>query len=896
MKNKNEQIWQSERELASAEISGLLWQLEGATEACTREQIALRDATEELARVQGDLRETREALRAQEYNVSSAGDANAKLKKELDEKTLELDAIRVTVASLENEMVRQCQAVIAKEELLQETTRLKEENEVKLQERLLQIAQLEASAKELEAETLEMKDKDEQRFASACAQLNELEDDANRFQVDLVKVENERDTLADQVVQLQQTLEENEVKLQERLHQIAQLEATTKELEAETLEMKDKDEQRFASACAQLNELEDDANRFQVDLVKVENERDTLADQVVQLQQALESALVERGDMEVVHFWSQEKLAASEQQANSLQAELNMIQATHLATVDKCLELDGHIRTLQNEKIPSIENKFTRDLLDTESTLAHLLTEMDRTLLSFRRESENTDVDSSELRKDFISPQHERYLFGSAGDPHRHQQLGHVRDELETVTTKSPDQERDPISLQSSDKTSGILLRCKELEDALHLIRTACHSIRSDRDSLKSQLTDLQEKLGSTETNYTNLRLQSESAFVKFQEEIGASAIRMTEFEQEHQQLKSDYLSLGAEKDVLQEELCKARDDLATGSAMLAQQPTELVSVALIEKDEAMTSVCRGIELEDTLQVVREEHRTVLYENQYIASERDELKRQLTELQEKLNSAETNCFELHIQLESAQLRFHEEIGSSELQIKELEQNIQQLQSEYQSLGRERDILQKELNGTEEELMKTRAMMARQPAELISAVEHEQEEAMASINRVTELEDTVQVLLEERQVLVKESDNFRKALEVQQRERDSSENHLIGQIDHDELNFSQRQVELENTIIAADIRNESLTEEVNKLRSAFKLVEQANESHQERLALTQMEVTKLEELLDEATVLLAEAMEQKDSLQRTIVSAPGDIAINKSKPVLGSSERDAQGEV
>ena len=164
--------------------------------------------------------------------------------------------------------------------------------------------------------------------------------------------------------------------------------------------------------------------------------------------------------------------------------------------------------------------------------------------------------------------------------------------------------------------------------------------------------------------------------------------------------------------------------------------------------------------------------------------------------------------------------------------------------------------------------------------------------MASMNRVTELEDTVQVLLEELQAMVKESDNFRKALGAQQRERDALEHQLIGQVKNDEVHFSQRQVELENTIMAANIRNESLTDEVNKLRTAFKLVEQANESHQERLALTQIEVTKLEELLDEATVLLAEAMEQKDSLQRSIVSAPGESATNECKSVLSSSDCDA----
>ena len=789
----------------SAEISALSSQLEAATEAYTREQIALRDTTEELSRVQGDLHETRDALRAQECNVSSVGDANVTLKKELDEKILELEAMRVTVTNLENEMVRLGQTVAAKEALLEETARLQEENEVKLQERLNQIAQLEASAKELEAEKLEMKNKDEQRFASACAQLNELEDDANRIQGDLIAMENERDKLA---------------------------------------------------AIA------------------------------AELQQALDDALVERGDMEVVHFWSQEKLAASEQQASSLQTELMAMQASHFAAVDRCLELEGHISKLEKEKIPTIENNFLRDLGDAELSLRHLETEMDQTLISFRRESE-----SSEPRKDFISIQNEYNLVDSAGDHHPHHHLGYVRDD-ETGKAKCPEQESDPISLRSSDQASGIVLRCKELENALHIIRAAYHSTCSDRDCVKAQLTELQEKLDSTETKYSNLQLQSESAHAKLNEEISASALRMKELEQEHQRLQSDYLSLGAEKNSIQEEVCKARDELVTANARLLLEPSELVSTALNEKDETMTSLCREIELEDTLLEVGDEHRTVLKENKAISAERDQLRRQLTELQEKLNAAETNCCELKIQLESAKLTFREDIHSTDLRLKELEHSLQRLQSEYQSLATEKEILQKDLNRAEEELVISRAIVAQQPPDLLSTEHHEQEEAMASMNRVTELEDTVQVLLEELQAMVKESDNFRKALGAQQRERDALEHQLIGQVKNDEVNFSQRQVELENTIMAANIRNESLTDEVNKLRTAFKLVEQANESHQERLALTQIEVTKLEELLDEATVLLAEAMEQKDSLQRSIVSAPGESATNECKSVLSSSDCDA----
>jgi chromosome segregation ATPase len=210
-------------------------------------------------------------------------------------------------------------------------------------------------------------------------------------------------------------------------------------------------------------------------------------------------------------------------------------------------------------------------------------------------------------------------------------------------------------------------------------------------------------------------------------------------------------------------------------------------------------------------------------------------------------------------------------------MKELEHNLQRLQSEYQSLTREKEILQKDLNRAEDELVMAKAMVAQQPADILSTVHHEQEEAMASMNRVTELEDMVQVLLEEHQAIVKESENFRKALEGQQRERDTLEQKLIDHVKNDEVDFSQRQVESEQTIMAANIRNETLTDEVNKLRTAFKLVEQANESHQERLELTQIEVTKLEELLDEATMLLTEAMEQKDSLQRSLSSTPGDSA-------------------
>jgi chromosome segregation ATPase len=258
-------------------------------------------------------------------------------------------------------------------------------------------------------------------------------------------------------------------------------------------------------------------------------------------------------------------------------------------------------------------------------------------------------------------------------------------------------------------------------------------------------------------------------------------------------------------------------------------------------------------------------------------------------LQEKLERTETKYSALQLEMESAQVRYHEEIKISKLQVKGLQDTLQALQSEHLSLGSEKVLIQEMLNTTENDLAMTQVKVSELYGDLDSLKQRFKEEATASMSRITDLENTLQVLREDHQSVLQEKDSIRTAMDMQERDLDALELNLLGQVKDVQLDFAQHCVKLESIITDANSRNDLLTDEVTKLRSAFKLVDQANQSHQERLASAEIEAKKSAGLLAETTKKLRKTIQEKDALEKRLRSVPElhvtDDSIEASHPQL-----------
>jgi len=668
---------ESEQERFSAEISLLSSQLEETTRARTQDQGTLREMTTELAKIKEHLRDTKESLGDQQSAVTSISDAYAVLKIELDEKCQELDTLQVTMNDLEKNCTFLREALADKDSSLQLMTRLSKANEAKLQE---------------------------------------------------------------------------------KRNEVAQLETLTKALEEEKLELTTRAEERFASACTQLNELEIDATRSNGELASLEKVRDGLSYQIEELQQELERARSKMRDMEVITFWTKEKLGASEQETKTLRGELETIRVDYDVSVDRCKSYD------------SLQESF------------RLLT-----------------IDRDELEK----------------------QLNLLRGELEEAMARIPSQEIVSSPRSLPEQESNMQQRCSELKVTLQGIQTELGSITCERDRLNVQQIELQKKLEIAEAKNSELQSRSESVQVRSQEEIGTLSQQIKGLEETLHLLKSEHESLGYEKDDLQGKLHSTTRELQTSMAMYSQHRSESESAALRFQEETIASISRVTELEETNRMLQEELDSMVKDNHSISCERDRLNIRENELQEKLEIAEAKCSELHSHSESVQVRSREEFASSSLQIKGLEVTLHRLQSDYRSLGLEKDGLQRKLDDKMKELGSSVTMHSRHRSENQSATLRYQEEAIGSMVRVMELENTNHIFQEEINSIVEE-------------------NHSII-CERDRLNG--RGVEMQEKLELMEAKYSELLSSLERVQSEYRSLESENDGLKEKLGKTVKELEK-----------------------------------------------------
>jgi chromosome segregation ATPase len=228
------------------------------------------------------------------------------------------------------------------------------------------------------------------------------------------------------------------------------------------------------------------------------------------------------------------------------------------------------------------------------------------------------------------------------------------------------------------------------------------------------------------------------------------------------------------------------------------------------------------------------------------------------------------------EMEQAPLSLQEERNNTELDSASVKKELDSLQNEHRLLVIERDDLQKQLAALRGEIEEVRSFA--QEFDTKAAALEFAEDASDKMRRMKELGEALYLI---------ETDH------IQEGERDALEQSLLDQIKNAQVSFAQHSVEMESTITTLNSRNEILTDEVTKLRSAFKLVDQANQSHQERLMCAEREAKKSRELLDETRKLLTKAGHERDMLEKKVHGVPGHSnAIDDSMPlrrILKSSQ-------
>lgn len=673
-----------------------------------------------------------------------------------------------------------------------------------------------------------------------------------------VEISGLREQLIGQKAQLEETKEiiggKDEL-IRKQASQIIELRSSVADLEARNHDDRKKDEEKFSRACTQLNEFEEVVNQLQDEIISVEKERDDLLAQVTQQQQRLEGALSQFNEMEDLMLGAEKKIGEHERKEICLEDELHAARVECAAALEKGNDLDEQLRMLNMEK-DVLEQKL-EELQDAECGFTHRLEDMQEALFVSERDRKSAELASADLQKEIVA---------------KNGELDVIRSENEHLKAciQSQAGELEAMALRHTERVEVLSVHKDSLEHQLHSIRLEHSSTLEKCASVEQKLaTTMEEKMASERKLIEDLK-DAKSTFIhaeeSFKQKIASTQEKADAMESRGTILNTDLIRLQCEHELLrvekenleksvvglQKELKHANEEITD-----AQKHMEAAAAHSIEKTRVLTFQSK--ELEDSLKALQSDYKL-------LSSERDSYRERADDVQHQADLAETKCAKLQRELESREAEFLEANSHSASRLKILEDEITKLVAQLELVNAEKGAVANKLAGAQSDVSETRKTVSNLKAEHQGYILRSEDRITSLTSKAEGLEKELHVLREQCIALTEEKDCLQKHL---------------AKLKNAEVESAQKVAEVERTLSIAISRNDLLNGELSKLHSALDRVNQANQYHQEKLTHTEIEAKKSAELLDEATTMLGEALEEKSALEMKLDMVPEHIAIDDS---------------